>query len=497
LFGVNGAVRYQYRHKGAFIEETRKTRSNHVMTETPNVSAPVIPYHAPLPVRARVLFASTLRECSIKRAMERSMRIATSGDGVRVLFGNDGQDPIASVDLTRCRHLRILAVGKAAGVMLEAVLSHLALPPGIDLQGVVIAPSLPSFLPEGFQFFPGGHPLPNAASFAGAHAVVDLLAAIPPSSTLETVCLFLLSGGASAMMELPLDPAISLDDTIASHRALIHSAASIAEINCVRKHFSAVKGGRLAIAARAAACVSLFVSDVPAGHLDALGSGPTVPDTTTLDDCRAVLARYDLLPLLPASVQRFFLDPAVPETPKPGEFTPHAVTLLDSDRLAAAARRHAEQLGFHAVVDNTCDDWDCLAAADYLLGRLRTLRKVHPRVCLISVGEITVSIPNNRLTACSIGGRNQHFALYAATRLQTSDGSIAVLSAGSDGIDGNSPFAGAVVDQRTLENPRLRSEAQMALIEFRSTSLLRHVGATISTGPTGNNLRDLRLLLAE
>ncbi|MGD0647691.1 MAG: DUF4147 domain-containing protein [Acidobacteriaceae bacterium] len=456
-----------------------------------------------MPVRARALFASALRECSIERAVELSIRISTTGNGGRaLLLGCDGGDTIVRVDRSRCRHLRILAVGKAAGVMLEAALSHLALPPGIDLQGVVIAPSLPASLPAGFQFFAGGHPLPNEASFAGARAALDLLAAIPPSSTpasvaAETVCLFLLSGGASAMMELPLDPAISLDDTIAFHRALIHSAASIAEINCVRKHFSAVKGGRLAIAARAADCVSLFVSDVPAGHLDALGSGPTVPDTTTLEDCREILARHDLLTRFPASVQRFFLDPAVPETPKPGEFTPRTVTLLDGNSLAEAARRRAEQLGFHAVVDNTCDDWDCLAAADYLLARLRTLRQVHPRVCLISVGEVTVSIPNNRLTASSIGGRNQHFALYAATRLQATDGSIAVLSAGSDGIDGNSPFAGAVVDQRSLENPRLRSETRTVLIEFRSTSLLQRVGATISTGPTGNNLRDLRLLLAE
>jgi glycerate 2-kinase len=473
------------------------------MTESPNVSGPDIPGHAPLPFRARALFASAIRECSIERAMQRSIRISTTGDGVHaLLLGSGAPDAVVRVDLTRCRRLRVLAVGKAANAMLEAVLSRLALPSEIDLQGIVIAPSLPSSLPEGFQFFHGGHPLPNDASFAGARAVLDLLAAIPasttpPSISPETVCLFLLSGGASAMMELPLDPDLSLDDTIAFHRALIHSAASIAEINCVRKHFSAVKGGRLAIAARAAACASLFVSDVPTGHLDALGSGPTVPDTTTLDDCRAVLAGHALLARFPASVQRFFLDPAIPETPKPGEFTPHAVTLLDGDSLAEAARQQAEQLGFHAVVDNTCDDWDCLAAADYLLARFRTLRRVHPRVCLISVGEITVAIPNHRLVASSVGGRNQHFALYAATRLEASDGSIAVLSAGSDGIDGNSPFAGAVVEGCTLGDERLRSEARMALIEFRATSLLQRVGATIRTGPTGNNLRDLRLLLAE
>jgi hydroxypyruvate reductase len=299
------------------------------------------------------------------------------------------------------------------------------------------------------------------------------------------------------MMELPLDSFISLDDTIAFHRALVHSGASIAEINCVRKHFSAVKGGRLALAAGEVPCVSLFVSDVPSGRLDALGSGPTLPDPTTIEDCRSILGRHDLLPRFPAPVQRFFLDANLPETPKPSDFNPDAVTLLDGDSLADAARQQAQALGFHAVIDNTCDDWDCVAAADYLLGRLRALRRIHPRICLISVGELTVSIPGDRLVASCVGGRNQHFALYVATLLQASDVSIAVLSAGSDGIDGNSPFAGAVVDQRSLENPRLRSEARSALAEFRSTSLLQRVGATISTGPTGNNLRDLRLLLAE
>ncbi len=462
------------------------------MKEIPSDSLRIIPGQAPLPVVARGIFASALQECSIERAMERSVRIAISSDGTRTL-----QLGHTSIDLTRCRHLRVLAAGKAARVMLESLLPRIALVSDFETQGVVIAPSSPSSLPAGFQFYFGGHPLPNEASFAGARAAIDLLSAIPPWSRDETLCLFLLSGGASAMMELPLDSAIPLEDAIAFHRALIHSSASIAEINCVRKHFSSVKGGRVALAARGATCVSLFVSDVPSGHLDALGSGPTLPDTTTLADVRAILARHALLERFPASVQRFFLDPALPETPKPGEFASYAVTLLDGESLAEAVRRQVEVLGYHAVVDNTCDDWECSAAADYLLDRLRTLRRAHPRVCLISVGEVTVTIADHHLTPESVGGRNQHFALYAATRLEASDGSIAVLSAGSDGVDGNSSFAGAVVDRRTLENPRLRSEALLALGEFRSTSLLQCVGATISTGPTGNNLRDLRLLLAE
>ncbi len=157
-------------------------------------------------------------------------------------------------------------------------------------------------------------------------------------------------------------------------------------------------------------------------------------------------------------------------------------------------------MGFHAIIDNTCDDWDYRAAAEYLLERLRTLRHNEKRVCLISVGEVTVELADQRLlpaVSTRIGGRNQQFALHAATRLEASDAPIAVLSAGSDGIDGNSTAAGAVIDQRTLQDPQLRSAAQQALQQFCATAFLESVGGLLTTGPTGNNLRDLRLLLAE
>ncbi len=467
------------------------------MTDPPILSGQIFPGQAPLPAIARTLFAAALADCSVERAFTRCVRVLTAADGTRRLLLD--ADDNASVDITGIQHVRIVAIGKAARAMLEAVLPRLSLLPEVDLQGVLIAASSPTPLPQGFQFFAGGHPLPNEASFAGARAVLDMLAAIPrsPTSVPDTLCLFLISGGASAMMELPLDPAISLDDTVAFHRALVHSGASIAEINCVRKHFSAVKGGRLASAAHGSTCISLFVSDVPSGHLDTIASGPTVPDTTTLDDCRAILARYHLFERFPTSVRRFFTDAALPETPKPHQFTARTLTLLDANDLAEAARERAEQLGFHAVIDNTCDDWDYRAAADYLLARLRVLRRVHPRVCLISVGEVTVSSANDRLIASGIGGRNQHFALYAATRLEPSDAPIAVLSAGSDGIDGNSAAAGAVVHEHSLPTMPMRAEAQTALHCFQSNAFLHSLGATITTGPTGNNLRDLRLLLAE
>jgi hydroxypyruvate reductase len=310
------------------------------------------------------------------------------------------------------------------------------------------------------------------------------------------------------MMELPLDPSISLDDTVAFHRALVHSGASIVELNCLRKHFSAVKGGRLALAAGSARKISLLISDVPPAHIDALASGPTIADPSTIAECREIIARYSLIDQFPASVREFFSSPDLPETPKPGELLSPICELLDSDDLAEAARAHAARLGFHAVIDNTCDDWSYDAAADYLLNCMRQLRRQHPRACLISTGEVTVRVPNLPAPTHApdsatndpgphIGGRNQHFALYLATQLRPDDRLIAVLSAGSDGIDGNSLAAGAIVDEHTLDGPTKHADAHLGLEAFDSSSFLSALGATVVTGPAGHNLRDLRILLAD
>lgn len=458
---------------------------------------------------ARNIFDRALADCSIEQALDRVMR--TDGPGGRLFLG--GEEVVA---LDRLKRVRVVAIGKAGAAMLGALLPRLPLPASCELQGVLIAGERPLDLPATIQFFAGGHPVPNEASFAGAAAALSMLRALGDAQAEETLCVFLISGGASAMMELPLDPAISLEDTIVFHQALVHSGGSIVEINCVRKHFSAAKGGRLALAAGRAQKISLLVSDVPPAHLDALASGPTVADPTTVEECREILARYGLMERFPASVQRFFASPALPESPKPGEFISRSWKLLDSNELAELAQGHAERLGFYAVIDNTCDDWSYDAAADYLLDRVRQLRREHPRVCLISAGEVTVQVPSSFAGAEArsgrhLGGRNQHFALYVATKLRSVDGPIAVLSAGSDGIDGNSSAAGASVDEHILdgEYPVMaaqicgdaqpisrRASAEQALGQFDSFTWLSSVGATVVIGPTGHNLRDLRVLLS-
>jgi hydroxypyruvate reductase len=456
------------------------------------------------------IFHRALTECSIERAFSRKLKILPGKPGRDLLLIGD-----QVIDFSHVKRVRIVAVGKAGAAMLQCVLPYLQGRSDCEIAGVLIAKEEPSSLPSGFRFFPGGHPFPNQASVDGARAALALVRSIREESAGAdgALCLFLISGGASAMMELPLDPAISLTDTIAFHRELVHSGASIAEINCVRKHFSAVKGGRLAMAVGGVPCLSLLVSDVPAGHLDALASGPTLPDTSTLAQCREILSRHSLLPRFPASVQRFFESADLQETPKPADLTSRAITLLDADDMAESARKRAEELGFHTVVDNSCDDWDYRAAAEYLLNRLRQLRPDHLRTCILSSGELTVGLPGPDTGSNSsssnlipgVGGRNQHFALYSATLLDRADASTVIFSAGSDGIDGNSKAAGGIVDEQTLmsdgqstaHEPSLLEDAREALRRFDSGTFLERVDATVVTGATGNNLRDLRIILAE
>jgi len=303
----------------------------------------------------------------------------------------------------------------------------------------------------------------------------------------------MLSGGGSAIAEKPLDDEISLDDLIATYRALVLSGAPIAEINTIRKHLSAVKGGRLAQAAYPAHQVSLLISDVPDSTLDALASGPTLPDSTSVADCYAILEKYALLDQFPPSVRELFQRHALEETPKsddPAFVRARWWPVLSNKTALDAAGVAATAQGFAVEVDNSCDDWDYDRAADYLLGRLRKLRHSVSRVCLISGGEVTVKVTNG-----GAGGRNQQFALACAQKIAGEN--VTVLSAGTDGIDGNSPAAGAIADGSTAERARAAGyDPAAALATFNAYPLFQALGDAIMTGPTGNNVRDLRILFA-
>ena len=385
-------------------------------------------------VTARHLFEHALAESSIDKAFERHV---SSERGVLRICED-------LYDLHTYNRVLVISVGKAAHTMASA----LKMQAGNQFEGIIASPVLPTSQVRGFRYFQGGHPTPNEESIRAAEAILKSVGAQNASS----LVIFMLSGGGSSIAEKLIDDETSLTDLIAAYQLLVHSGAPIAEINAIRKHLSAIKGGRLAQAACPAQQVSILVSDVPESTPDALASGPTMPDSTTAEDCYAIAAKYRMVERFPQSVRELFQRHALEETPKSDDPAFHRSrwwTVLSNASLLEASRAVAERHGFTVEVDNSCDDWDYARAADYLLNRVRDLRKKTERLCLISGGEVTVKVTNG-----GVGGRNQQFALSCAEKI--ADENITVLSAGTDGIDGNSPAAGAFVDGTTLARARSR-----------------------------------------
>ncbi len=424
---------------------------------------------------ARSIFLEALNQASIANAFDRHVQCER---GVLRVCED-------LYDLHSYARVLVLALGKAAHTMVEALANQA----GSSLEGIVASSVDPQTQLRGFRYFRGGHPTPNEGSIAAASAMLRALEA----QTASSLVIFLLSGGGSSIVEKPIDDEISLADLVTTYAALVHSGAPIAEINAIRKHLSAIKGGRLARTAFPAQQVSILVSDVPDSTPDALASGPTMPDSTSVEDCQQIAQKYELLPQLPPSTRELFERRALEETPKsddPAFTRARWWTVLSNRTAIEQASLAAERAGYFVHVDNSCDDWDYIRAADHLLAKVRELRKQYSPVCLISGGEVTV-----KLTKPGVGGRNQQFALVCAEKVVGED--IAVLSAGTDGIDGNSPAAGAVIDGSTVERAGKRDlSAASALESFNAYPLFCALGDAIETGPTGNNLRDLRILLA-
>ena len=473
-----------------------------------------------LHARATDFFAGALEACNIDAAFDR--RIRFEGNALRRLMP-DGSGPDV-INLSQYKRIFVIAIGKAAGPMLEVLLDRMKRRKG--LRGICCTKFAPKKRNWRFRYFEGGHPVPNEQSFAAARATLAML----KKAKKDTLIFFLISGGGSAMFDLPLDPQISLADTVAFHETLLGSGAPIHEVNTLRKHFSAVKGGRLAIAAPEAMKVSLLLPDVPLRTLDALSSGPTSPDHSTVDEVHEIIERYGMAAKLPASVRAFFERRDLPESPGNKSWRPPFLSrlqrgssqalqprrmtaavslageeegfrdsvfevLLSGHDLVEGARALAQNAGYFVAVDNSCDDWDYADAARYLLDRFHELRSLHRRFCLISGGEVTVTLDRTP----GAGGRTQQFALACALELaHHPDEMLTVLSAGSDGIDGNTQSAGAIADPTTVARARAFGfSPEEALRTFNACPLFTALGDTVVTGPTGNNLRDLRLLISD
>ncbi len=444
---------------------------------------------------AREIFDHALQACDIPQAFDRHLHF----EGRTLVRHPSPRVPAISQPMDGYKDVFVIALGKAALTMLDALLERL--PAKTHLQGVCSGLDVPKKRNRHVRYYEGGHPLPNEDSFAAARAALALL----KHARKNTFVFFLISGGGSAMLELPRDRKINLDDTIAFHETLISSGATITEINTVRKYFSAVKGGRLALAAPEAEKLSLLLADVPLKDLAAVASSPTLPDYSTLAECEEILGRFHLLEKFPPAVREYFeklvktqrsSSHSVEEQQGAASAFQHAQfdTLLSNHDFVNAARDHAQSLGYKVVIDNTCDDWDYAQAAEYLLARFHELRREYHRVCLLSSGEVTVQL--GKSPGC--GGRNQQFVLQGALDLARYEGQpLAVLSAGSDGIDGNSPAAGAIADTTTIARARSYNfDPEATLARFDACTLFTSLGDTIVTGPTGNNLRDLRILIA-
>ena len=427
------------------------------------------------------IFLYALKASRVEPAMEQRVRFS---DGAMLI----GDRNYVLSEYERCL---VVAIGKAASGMASSFL-RLAGSAAKRFDGIVVGAGSRESLPPAFRVYRGGHPSPNEESVAAAAHVLRTLQLL----TDRDLVVFLISGGGSAMLEQFLQPSLPLEVIAMTHETLVESGAPIAAMNAVRKHLSAVKGGRLAAAAAPAEQVTLFVSDVPPGDLDALSSGPTLPDRSTAEDVYRIVDEYGLMGRFPVSIANDLRSRALVETPKPGNAIfrrSHWSVVLDSTSLEKEGAARAVELGWSVEIDNRCDDWSAERAAEYLVERLREMRSKRVRVCLLSAGEVTVRLPSE---APGRGGRNQHFALLCAEQIAGKQ--ITVLSGGSDGVDGNSPAAGAVADGKTVERAlQLKRSVSEALVAFDSYSLLTMLGDTIVTGPTGNNLRDLRILLAE
>lgn len=345
------------------------------------------------------------------------------------------------------------------------------------------------------ETFEGGHPVPDAAGVAGAQRQLELLADLDQ----DALVIGLFSGGGSALLPAPA-PDISLAEKQATTRLLLACGATIDEINALRKHLSAIKGGLLARAATPARILALMLSDVIGDPLDTIASGPTHPDSTTFAYCLELVDRYDLRHQLPAQVRQRLEAGAtgqIPETPKAGDpcFSQVESLVVGNSSLAIdAAAQQARALGYEVLVLTSRLQGEAREAAAALTAIAQEIahadRPIPRPACIISGGETTVTLRGD-----GKGGRNQELALSAALHL---DGwpAITLLSGGTDGTDGPTDAAGALVDGETLSRAQTKDlQARAFLDRNDSYHFFQALDDLVITGPTGTNVMDLQILL--
>jgi glycerate 2-kinase len=387
----------------------------------------------------------------------------------------------------------VLGAGKASAAMASAIEGLLARSVSGGL--INVPDGIESHLRR-VELQPCGHPIPDERGEAGARRMLEIARAAGPRDLL----IALISGGASALLPAPAPP-LTLEGKQQLTRQLLACGATIHEMNTVRKHLSLIKGGQLAQAAYPAKLHTLMISDVVGDDPEVIGSGPTVPDPSTVADAKRILKKYGIV----ASAE---LKQALHETPKPGDplFRDARYRIIASNKQAiAAAAKCAQELGYHTRVLSTTVQGETRDAAfeHAEIARriietgllIQTNRPIRLPACLLSGGETTVTVRGN-----GMGGRNQEFVLAAILALYQAGsgaaGPVTVLSAGTDGIDGPTDAAGAIADSSTLARAAaLGLDARGLLDNNDSYHFFEPLNALLKTGPTGTNVADVRILL--
>lgn len=431
---------------------------------------------------ARSIFEAGLRAVHAGTAVKNHCRLS----GSRLHVGEH------DFDTARYDHLYVTGAGKATASMARGLEDLL----GRRITSGIVTVKYGHAEPlHRVQIVEAAHPVPDENGCAGARRIL----ALAERAGQNDLVICLLSGGGSALLPLPAPP-LTLAEKQETIRQLLACGADIGEINAIRKHISAIKGGQLARAAAPATMLTLILSDVVGDRLEVIASGPTVADTRTFGDCLEIIRKYRLAETLPAPVLerlRQGADGRVPETPKPGELPEgkNVHRLVGSNFAAlSAAAGHAAELGYRTLILSSMIEGDTRDAARFHAAVARQARKtghpVPPPACLISGGETTV-----RVRGTGTGGRNQEFCLAAAMQI-AGEGNMVILSGGTDGTDGPTDAAGAVVDADTVARAgAIGLDAGRYLEDNDSYHFFEKTGELLITGPTGTNVMDLRIML--
>jgi glycerate 2-kinase len=411
--------------------------------------------------RALAIFRAAVRAADPRQAVLAHVKI----DGPALVVGNRRRYRLADFD-----RIQVIGAGKASGRMAQALERLLG---KRITNGWINVPHGNTVRLRRIVVHEAGHPIPDQRGVEGARRI----ARIARESGRRDLLICVISGGASALMPLPA-PGVTLARKKEITRRLLASGANIHEINTVRKHMSAIKGGHLAALAHPATMIALILSDVIGDDLSAIGSGPTAPDPTTSADAAAVLRRYGIP------------SPQLSETPK-GPSTAQNLIVGSNRQSIDAAARKARELGYRPIVLSTTIDGETREIARMHAALVReAIARGYSRMCFLSGGETTVTIRGKGL-----GGRNQEFVLAATIALEKTSG-VTILSAGTDGIDGPTDAAGAVADSSTLLRACAQKlDPQSFLDRNDSYHFFARAGGLVKTGPTGTNVMDVRILL--